>query len=112
MNVAFVKNGEDDVHHEHRERHQDRQTGNCVAERLRLALQFSAHALRHDLRCRSRDEIGCVAQRLARFQVEEERHAGELVQVVDDLWSKRRFPRDEFAQRHEITAVVGFDVEQ
>src|SRR6185503_19815045 len=53
-----------------------------------------------------------IAERDARLQVEEKRHAGELVQVVHRLWSKRRVPRDELAQRDEIPAVVRLDVEQ
>src|ERR1044072_2141111 len=112
MHVTLVKNREDHVHHKHRERHQDRQTRNRATKRQRLTLQLRTHSRRNDLRRRIRDVVRRIAERDARLEIEEERHARELVQVVHGLWTQRRLPRYQLTERHEFAAVIRLDVEQ
>ena len=58
------------------------------------------------------DEVGRVADRHAGHQVEVERDAGELVDVVHRLRAERRLPRRDGGQRDHALAVVALDVEQ
>src|SRR6185369_11606497 len=106
VNVTLVKDREYHVHHKHCERHQDRQTRHRTTERERLALQLTTHTARHRLRRCFRDEVRRITKRNTRFEIEEERHTRELVQVVHYLWPKRLFPRHELAQRHESFTVI------
>src|SRR5215210_266298 len=106
MDVTLVKNREDHVHHKHSERHQDRQTPDSITERLRLTLQLSADAGRNDLRRHLIDMIRRIPERHTRLEIEKESHAGELVQVVHHLWTKRGFPTDQFTERHKLLAVI------
>src|SRR5215213_4031663 len=101
MYVTLVKYREDHVHHEHGQSHQYRQTRDRAAKRQRLALQLRAHTRRHNLRCLCGDEVSRITKSNARFEVEEECHTRELVQVVHCLWSKRGFPGNELTERHE-----------
>ena len=82
MHVTLIKDRENHVHHKHRQPHQDRQTGNRAAKRQRLTLQLRAHALRYYLLRRFSDEIRRITESHARLEVERERHAGELIEVV------------------------------
>jgi len=58
------------------------------------------------------DEVGRVADRHARLQVEEEGDASELVQMVHRLRPERRPPFHQRVERDEVLAVVGLDVEE
>ena len=62
-------------------------------ERQRFALQTAAHGRRHDVLRGLVDEIGGVADGHTRLQVEENRDAGELVQVVHGLRAERSCSR-------------------
>ena len=112
VDVALVENGKNHVHHEYGEPHQDREIVHRVAEGERLALEAAAQRRRHHLRRRLRDEIGGVADRNARLQVEEDRDGRELIDVVHRLKPERGLPRHQLAQRDHILAIVGLDVEE
>src|SRR6185369_2910427 len=112
MDVALVEDREDHVHHKHRESHQQRQTRDGSAERQRLTLQLCTNARRNYFARRLLDEIRRSTESHARLEVERERHARELIEVVHRLWTKRGSPGDQFLERHKPSAVVRLDIQQ
>ena len=48
VDIALIENGQNHVHDEHRQRHQDGQISDRVLERQGLALQARSHGRRHD----------------------------------------------------------------
>src|SRR4051794_13771513 len=106
MYVAFVENREHDVHDEHSERHQEGQTGDRAGKRLRLTNQLCTHSRRNNFRGRLSNEVCRITQSHTWFQIEEQRHACELVKVINGLWSKCRSPTDEFSKWNESLTVI------
>ena len=60
----------------------------------------------------SSDELRGLADGVAGLQIEENRHAGELVDVVDRLRPEHRVPAGHGAQRNHALPVVALDVQQ
>src|ERR1044072_4325103 len=110
MNITLVKNGEDYVHHEDSQPHQQCKTCHCARERLCLTNQFTSHAGRHDFIRRFGDEISCVSKCDTGFQVEEQCHTRELIQVIHCLWTKCCSPRYKLTKLDQTLAVVGSNV--
>ena len=55
--------------------------------------------------------IRCVAERHARFQIEEQSHTSKLIQVVHRLRAKSRFPGDQLAEWYQSLPIIRSDVE-
>ena len=85
VQVALVENGQNHVHDEHGQRHQDGQIADRVAERQGLTLQAPTHGRWDDLRGGLVDEVSSFTNSDPRLEVEVERHARELIQVIHRL---------------------------
>ncbi len=112
VHIALVQDGQDHVHYEYGQRHQDGQIANRVAERQGLALQARAHGRRHDLHLCLADEVGGVADGHSRLEIVKDCDTRELVQVVYGLGAQRLLPGDQRADRYQIFPVVGLDIQQ
>src|SRR6185369_17648770 len=107
MNITLVKNREDYVHHEDSQAHQQGETCHCAGERLGLTNQFTSHARRNDFIRSFGDEVGCVSKCDTGFQVEEQCHTCELIQVIHCLWAECCSPRYKLTELDQTLAVVG-----
>src|SRR5206468_13105481 len=87
MHVALVKNSQNHIHNKNRGEQQHRQRAKQLLEHERFALEDALHAwvMRMDLRESVLNELGGIADGDVRQQVEVERDAGELIQMVDSL---------------------------
>src|SRR5262245_2287943 len=112
MYITFIEDRQNHIHYENSQGHQDGQTGDGVSERLRLALQLCADARRNNFSRGLTNEVRRVTQSHSRLQIKEDRHAGELVQMIHGLRTEGRLPGNQFAKRHQLLAVIRFDVEQ
>src|SRR5690348_5227057 len=84
MNVTLVENTEDQVHDDERSRDQERDGGERLLERLRIALEIRIDRARHaDLGFRLCDGLSRLAERRPRSQVEAEGNCGELPLIAD-----------------------------
>ncbi len=110
MQITLIKDGQNHVHDEYSHHHQDGQIGNGILKCQRLALKCSMHIRGKDLFGCVLDELGCRSDGVAGFQVEEQSHAGELIDVVDTLGSNDRVPACKRAERHHALTVVTLDV--
>src|SRR5215470_8276533 len=110
MQVTFVKDSQNHIHHKHREKHEDRQIADRGAEGLGFALQARAQGRRDNFSSSFNDKVGGVAQGDAWLEIERERDARELVQMVHRLEAKGSLPRYQRVEWHEAFAIVGLDV--
>src|SRR4029077_11243157 len=92
MQVALVQNGQNHVHDKDRENHEDGEARYRVAERKRFALELAANSRRQDLLRGLSHGISRLRDGIAWLQVEEQRDARELVDVIDGLRAQRRVP--------------------
>ena len=76
MQVTFVKDCQNYIHHKHGEKHEDRQIVDRGAEGLGFALQAPAQGRRDNFGGSFSDKAGGVAQGNARLEIERERDAG------------------------------------
>ncbi len=107
MDVAFVKNSENHVHHEDRADQKQRQRAEKLAKNERFALESGLHAwiLLMYLRKRIFDELRRVTDRLTRQQIKIDCDAGELIEMIHRLWPDDLLCRCYRAQRNQIRAV-------
>src|SRR5438552_19133451 len=87
MDVTLVKNSEDHVHDKDCADQKQWQSAEKLAKDERFALESGLHAGQFLMHLRERifDELGRVADRLARQQIEIDRDAGELIEMVHCL---------------------------
>src|SRR5438105_15856364 len=104
MNIAFVKNSEDHIHDEDRGEEQQRQRPEQLTKDKRFALECGLHTRKLSMHlCETVfDEFGRVTDCDVRQQVEIDGHAGELIEVIDCLWTDDLLCRCYCAQRDEI----------
>src|SRR5438067_5751590 len=104
MDVAFVENSENNIHHENRGEKKERQTAKELAKDERFALEAGLHTrdLLLHLREAVFDEFRGIADRDVWKQVEVDGYACELVEVIDCLRTNDLLARCYSAQRHEI----------
>src|SRR6266446_2615549 len=104
MNVAFVENSEDHIHDEDHGEEQQRQRLEQLTKDKRFSLEYGLHTreLATHLCEAVFDEFGRVTNRDVREQVEVDGHAGELIEVIDRLWTNDLLCRCYGAERHEI----------
>src|SRR5947209_20325087 len=87
MDVAFVKNTKNHIHHENRADQKQRKRGKQLSEHKRLALESRLHAVifRADLAEGAFDEVRRIAYRHTGYEIKVDRNAVELIEVVDRL---------------------------
>src|SRR6266850_7310061 len=90
VHIALVKNSQDHIHDEDCSKQQEGQGSKQLSEHERLALKGSLHGwvMRLDLSDRVLDVLRSIANCAVWQQVEVERDAGELVQMVHGLRPK------------------------
>jgi hypothetical protein len=81
-----------------------------VAERKRFAPELAANSRRQDLLRGLLHEISRLPDGIAWLQVEEQRGARELVDVIDGLRAQHRVPGRQGVERNHARAVVALDV--
>ena len=102
MDVALVKNAEDDIHDEERRDDEERQRAEELLQDKAFTLQLAFHRRRQHFRGRLLDVVGHIAERDARFGIETKGDAGELVRVIDRLQTERLFRCRDRADRNEF----------
>ena len=112
VDIALIENSQNHVHHEHRKGHQDCQISDRVLERHGLALQGSSHGRWHDLGRGLGDEIGGISHGHPGLEIEEERNAGELVEVINALGAQGCLPLDQSVERHQVPSIIGLDIQE
>src|SRR5438094_233717 len=104
MDVAFVENSENNIHHENRGEKKERQTAKELAKDERFALEGGLHTrnlLMH--LCEAVfDEFRGITDRNVWQEVEVDGDACELVEVIDRLRTNDLLGRCDRAQRHEV----------
>ena len=112
MHIALVENAEDDIHDEDRGDDEERQRLEELLQDEAFALQLAFDRRRQDFGGRFLDEVGDIAERHARFGVETEGDAGELVEVIDRLQPERSSSISSRARIGiSVSAVIGFHID-
>src|SRR6266568_7687649 len=112
MQVALVQNGQNHVHDKDREKHEDGEARYRIAEGKRFSPELAANSRRQDLLRSLLHEISCLPDGIAGLQVEEQRGARELVDVIDGLRAQHRVPSCQGVERNHARAVVALNVQQ
>src|SRR5437899_11257731 len=105
MQVALVQNGQNHVHDKDREKHEDGEARYRIAERKRFAPELAANSRRQDLLRSLLHEISCLPDGIAWLQVEAQRGARALVDVIDGLRAQSRGPSCQGLDRNPARAV-------
>ena len=110
MDEALVQDAEDHVDHGDGHEQQHAEALQRRLERLRRPLEGGGHARRQGDARGLLDFRDCVAERVARLEVERERHRRQLSGVVDHRRTDGRGKLRHRAERHELSG-GGADVD-
>src|SRR5437773_5317372 len=109
MNVAFIKDSQNHIHDKNRGKYEQRERLKELAKDKRFTLKRGLHT--EDLLvhlCEAVfDEFRGITDRNVWQEVEVDGHAGELIEVIDRLWTNNLLCRCDRAQRHKVGGSAG-----
>src|SRR2546423_1586367 len=110
MNVALIKNAEDDIHHEHGGKDKKGQRFEELLQTKAFALNLAFHRRRQFLSLGFLDVISHIAERRVRFRIEAESDTGELIEVINGLQAELGGRLRQGPDRNQRVLAFGTDV--